>query len=395
MAEFTLEPNETSVSVEERAKILESPGFGEYFTDHMAIAQWNPKDGWHGQRLTATAPLTLHPSAAVLHYGQEIFEGLKAYRQPDGSVSLFRPEMNAKRFARSANRLEMPELPVETFLNSVMELVGTDEGWVPAASGEQNLYLRPFMIASEPLIGVRPAIQYTYCVLATPAGAYYGKPMTLWITPNYARSATGGTGAAKCGGNYAASLAAAKEAEAQGCGQVLWLDGAEHRWLEECGTMNIAFITDNDELLTPALSGTILDGVTRDSILTLARDHGLEPIERPIDVTELTRRVKEGSIAEAFACGTAAVITGITGFKGPEGIDLTVGDGTIGPKTQKLRKALLDIQYGLAEDRHGWMQPVASYLEQTEKAAAGQPATGSEVPEDAKIAGDVPLAVSE
>ncbi|WP_203567604.1 branched-chain amino acid aminotransferase [Aestuariimicrobium ganziense] len=360
MSVFTIQPNTAAISDAERSQILAQPGFGAYFTDHMALAQWSTDQVWHGHRIAATAPLQLHPSAAVLHYGQEIFEGMKAYRHDEGSVWLFRPEKNAARFAKSAVRLGMPALPEDVFLDSVFSLVDLDRAWVPENSGEQNLYLRPFMIASEPLIGVRAATQYTYCVLATPAGAYYSAPMRLWITPNYSRASVGGTGEAKCGGNYAASLAAADEAAEQGCGQVLWLDGAEHRWIEECGTMNICFITADGELITPALRGTILDGVTRDSVLQLAGDHALQAVERPIDVDELRTRVTDGSITEVLACGTAAVVTPITGFKAPDGSELTVADGEVGPKTSAIRRHLLDIQYGRAADTRGWMHRVGA-----------------------------------
>ncbi len=359
MSQYLVQPNPAPIRDVERDQILTQPGFGDYFTDNMAVAQWTADQGWHGHKVSATAPLQLHPSAAVLHYGQEIFEGLKAYRHQDGSVWLFRPEMNARRFAKSADRLGMPTLPEEDFLAAVKELVALDQGWVPSPEGEQNLYLRPFMIATENLIGVRASLSYLFCVLATPAGAYYSTPLTLWITPNCTRAAPGGTGAAKCGGNYAASLRAAEEAAQHGCGQVLWLDGAEHTWIEECGTMNIMFVTSEGELLTPATNGSILEGVTRDSLLALAPEHDLRPVERPISVDELRQRVTDGTITEVFACGTAAVVTPITGFSFPDGTTLTVGNGEVGAHSAALRKHLLDIQYGRVADTHGWMVKVA------------------------------------
>ncbi|WP_342395061.1 branched-chain amino acid aminotransferase [Aestuariimicrobium sp. T2.26MG-19.2B] len=360
MSPFAVAEHPSPTSPEVRADILAAPTFGQHFTDHMTVAQWDSDQGWHDQAIVPQGPLQLHPSTAALHYGQEIFEGLKAYRHDDGSVWMFRPEMNARRFQRSAERLAMPALPVEDFLTSLQLLVDLDRDWVPSPEGEQNLYLRPFMFGTEHLIGVRASHSYTYCVLATPAGAYYSQPLKLWVTPNYSRAAVGGTGAAKCGGNYAASLKAADEAGEHGCGQVLWLDGAEHRWVEECGTMNIMFVTSDGELLTPATNGNILEGVTRDSLLQLAPDHGLRPVERAIEFTEVQRRLLDGTITEVFACGTAAVVTPITGFRTPDGgADLTVADGQVGPLTAAIRQHLLDIQYGRAADQHGWLVKVS------------------------------------
>ena len=353
---FPITANPNAVTDERLAEILVSPGFGDHFSDHMVLIDWTEDAGWHDFRIVPTGPVSMHPSAAVLHYAQEIFEGLKAYRTDADTIQLFRPGMNAARFAASARRLNMPELPEELFLASVRQLVDLDRRWVPGNANEENLYIRPFMVATENLIGVRPSHKYLFCVLLTPAGAYYNAPMKLWLTPNFTRAASGGTGKAKCGGNYAASLAGADEAAAHGCGQVLWLDGAERRWLEECGTMNIMFVTDEGELLTPK-ADTILDGVTRDSLLQLASDHGLRATARPIDVEELTRRLRDGSITESFACGTAAVITPITGFKAPDW-ELQVADGQVGPKTQELRAALLAIQYGRTEDTRGWTETV-------------------------------------
>lgn len=348
--------NENAVSDGALAEIMTNPGFGAHFTDHMVLINWDEGQGWHDARIVPTAPLPLHPSAAVLHYGQEIFEGMKAYRWDDGSLHFFRPQMNAARFNRSADRLDMPALPEELFLGALHQLVELDARWVPGNANEENLYIRPFMVANENLIGVRPSKSYIFCILLTPAGAYYNEPLNLWLTPNYTRTSFGGTGKAKCGGNYAASLAAADEAAEHGCGQVLWLDGAERRWLEECGTMNIMFVTSDGELVTPQ-SPNILEGVTRDSILKMAEDHGLRAVERPIDVEELHTRLTDGTICESFACGTAAVITPIVGYKAPDW-ELPVGDGQVGPKTQELREGLLGIQYGRREDTRGWTIPV-------------------------------------
>ena len=361
MTSFALTLTDRPTPADERVEIVNRPVFGAHFTDHMALATWNTGRGWHDRQIAARRPFVLHPGAATFHYGQEIFEGMKAYRQPDGGVALFRPERNAARFARSAERLAMAPLDEDDFVAAVTELVDVDRDWVPAPDGEQSLYIRPFEIASETLIGVRAATEYTFCVIASPVGPYYPEPVSLWATPTYTRAAAGGTGAAKCGGNYAASLAAADEAAEHGCQQVVWLDGAEHRWVEECGTMNILFVTADGQLVTPALTGTILDGVTRDSILTLAPEHGLRPVQRRIAIEEVFERVTDGTITEVFACGTAAVVTPVVAFAAPgDGADqrFVVGDGTPGPKSQAIRAHLLDIQYGRVPDAHGWMRRV-------------------------------------
>lgn len=357
MSTFDLRLTDHPTSDADRDAVVADPVFGKFFTDHMAVADYTEGRGWHDHRIVATEDFRLHPAAAVLHYGQEIFEGLKAYRHADDSVWLFRPERNAARFVSSAQRLEMAPLPEEAFLASLQELVALEQAWVPQPDGEKSLYLRPFQIANEPYLGVREAKNYIYGLLATPVGAYYPAPVKLWVTPNHTRAAPGGTGAAKCGGNYAASLAAANEAAAHGCGQVLYLDGAEHRWLEECGTMNFMMLTADGEMVTPAL-GSILPGVTRDSLLRLAAEHGLTPVERQISIDELREGVASGQITETFACGTAAVITPIVGFNSPEHGEQVVGDGEPGARTKELRAHLLDIQYGRAEDRHGWMRKV-------------------------------------
>ncbi|HOB03680.1 MAG TPA: branched-chain amino acid aminotransferase [Propionibacteriaceae bacterium] len=359
MSRFTVTPSPHPTSVEARAAAVAHPVLGKDYGDHMARATWTAERGWHDLSIEAVQPLQMHPAAGVFHYAQEIFEGMKAYRRPDGGVNLFRPEKNAARFAQSAVRMSMPPLPVEDFVDSVTDLVALDQAWVPDAEGEQSLYIRPFMIADETFLGVRAAKRYTYAVVTTPAGPYYPDPVKLWVTPSYTRAAPGGTGAAKCGGNYAASLAAAAEAQQHGCGQVLWLDGAEHRWVEECGTMNILFVTRDGDLVTPALSGTILDGVTRDSILTIAPEVGLRTVERKVEFAEVLAGVREGAIAEVLACGTAAVITPISGFATPEGDDVMVGDGAAGEQTRALRNRLLDIQYGRADDPYGWTHQVA------------------------------------
>jgi branched-chain amino acid aminotransferase len=269
---------------------------------------WTPDDGWHDARVHPYGPLSLDPAAAVLHYAQEIFEGMKAYAHPDDSVWTFRPEANAKRFQGSARRLALPELPTDWFVDSVDQLVRTDRAWVPKGA-ERSLYVRPFMFASEVFLGVRPSQQVTYCVIASPAGAYFAdgvRPVSIWLSTEYNRAGAGGTGAAKCGGNYAASLLPQREAAEQGCDQVAFLDAVEHTWVEELGGMNLYFVYDDGSIVTPSLSGSILEGITRDSIITLANDLGHKVEERRVSIDEWRDGVASGRISEVFACGTAA-----------------------------------------------------------------------------------------
>jgi branched-chain amino acid aminotransferase len=327
----------------------------------MVTATWTPEAGWHDGVVSAYGPIPLDPAAAVLHYAQEIFEGLKAYRHPDGSVWSFRPEANAARLARSAARLALPELPEEDFLAAIETLVGIDREWVPSRD-EQSLYLRPFMFASEAFLGVRPAREVTFVVIASPVGSYFAggvKPVSIWLSTNYTRAARGGMGAAKTGGNYAASLAAQLEASAHGCDQVCFLDAVEGRWVEELGGMNLYFVHADGRLVTPELTGTILEGVTRSSILALAAEQGLQVQERRVDIEEWRRGVASGDITEVFACGTAAVITPVGRLVwdgGEVGAAADEAAGAFGPVAGRLRQALLDIQYGRAQDTHGWMR---------------------------------------
>lgn len=298
----------------------------------------------------------LDPATNVLHYAQEIFEGLKAYRRPDGSVATFRPDQNAKRFQRSARRLAMPELPVETFIEACDALVGQDKDWVPAHGGEESLYLRPFMIATEVGLGVKPANEYLFLVIASPAGAYFPggvKPVSIWVSEEHVRAVPGGMGDAKTGGNYAASLLAQAEAAAQGCAQVCYLDAVERKWVEELGGMNLYFVYD-DKIITPSLTGSILEGVTRDSLLAVARDLGYEAEEGRVSVEQWQRDSESGALKEVFACGTAAVITPVGTVKRTAG-EWQQSGGEPGEVTLRLRRALLDIQRGTAEDKHGWM----------------------------------------
>jgi len=354
-------PSTHAVPAEERAARVAKPGFGKYYTDHMVVAEWTEADGWGQAELKPYGPISLDPAAMVFHYGQEIFEGLKAYRQPDGSISLFRPEANALRFQRSADRLALPSLPTQTFLESLDALVKQDAGWVPNNVGE-SLYLRPFMFATEVGLGVRPTDRALYMLIATPAAAYFNSDnaVTVWISMEYVRAVPGGTGEAKCGGNYAASLIAQKEAAKEGCDQVVWIDAKERKWVEEMGGMNLYFVRGSGKdatVITPKLTGALLPGVTRDSILTLAKDLGYKSEEVMISIDEWRDGVKSGEISEIFACGTAAVVTPVGSAKSAKGTWVT-GDGTPGPITKQIRNALLGIQHGTIPDKHHWMRKV-------------------------------------
>ena len=355
--EFRVTPA-TPVPAAERAKLLENPGFGKLFTDHMVTIEWSEGKGWHDAEVRARAPFALDPAAAVLHYAQEIFEGLKAYRGDGGAITLFRPDQNAKRFNASATRMAMPNLPEQAFIEAVESLVRTDRDWIP--DGEGSLYLRPFMFSDEVFLGVRPAAHYIFCVIASPVGPYFkggDKPVTIWVSDNYTRAAPGGTGAAKCGGNYAGSLIAQAEAIRQGCDQVVFLDAAERRWVEELGGMNVFFVMEDGSIITPPL-GTILPGITRASLIELARADGVKVEEKPYSFDEWKADAESGRLREVFACGTAAVVAAI-GTVRYRGGEFTIGDGmTTGPVTQKLRSALVGIQRGESNDERGWIRKV-------------------------------------
>lgn len=353
---IALKPLSTVLPDAQRAARMVEPGFGRIFTEHMVTIRYTEGTGWHDGELVPYAPLTLDPATMVLHYGQAIFEGLKAYRHADGSVWTFRADQNAERFARSAARLAMPDLPPSLFLASVAALVSQERDWVPSAVGE-SLYLRPTMIATEVGLGVRPSKEYLYYLLASVAGAYFPrgvKPVSIWLQTDYIRAAPGGTGEAKCAGNYAASLVAQRVAAEAGCDQVVWLDAVERRFIEEMGGMNLYFGYADGTLVTPSLTGTLLPGVTRDALLTLGAEAGLTPVERRITVEEVTSGVTSGEITEIFACGTAAVITPVGSLKSANGL-WVVGDGEPGTHTTALRQTLLDIQHGLTPDTHGWL----------------------------------------
>ncbi|GAB2699729.1 branched-chain amino acid aminotransferase [Microbacterium marinum] len=347
---FAVTKNLAAATPAAREEILANPGFGTNFTDHMVDICWSQKGGWHRPRVQPYGPISLSPAAAVLHYGQEIFEGIKAYRHADGSIHTFRPEENARRLQRSARRMALPELPVEHFLQSLRELVAVDGDWVPAGA-DQSLYLRPFMFAKEAFLGVRPAEKVAYYVIASPAGAYFKggvTPVKIWLSEDYARAGKGGTGAAKTGGNYAASLLPQAQAYEQGCDQVVFLD--EDGNVEELGGMNVVFVKKDGTLVTPQ-SESILAGITRDSILQLAEDRGHRVERRAVSLAEWRDGVASGDIVEVFACGTAAVVTPIGALKTPDFEDAQPS-GTL---ALELRQHLTDIQYGRAEDTHGWL----------------------------------------
>jgi branched-chain amino acid aminotransferase len=357
--DFAFEPNPMPVNAAERASRLVDPGFGRVHTDHMAQIRWSTERGWHDAKVTARAPLVLDPATAVLHYAQEIFEGMKAYRLPDGAPALFRPRDNARRFAASARRLAMPELPETLFVSSVSALVRVDSDWIPAIEGG-SLYLRPFMFASEVALGVRPASEFLFLVIAIATGAYWSGParaVSIWVSQDFTRAAPGGTGSAKCGGNYAASLAAQAEAIRNGCDQVVFLDALERRWVEELGGMNVMFVFADGSVQTPPVSGTILDGITRASLLQLARDEGLAVREEPYAIEQWRADAASGHLTEAFACGTAAVVTSIGEVRAPHG-NFTIGDGNPGPVAARLRERLTAVQRGLGNDAHGWVHRV-------------------------------------
>jgi branched-chain amino acid aminotransferase len=348
------------VAAAARSAALADPGFGKVFSDHMVTIEWSAADGWHAATLGPRGPLLLDPAAAVLHYAQEIFEGLKAYRRDDGTITLFRPQANAARFNASARRLAMPEMPEALFIEAIRQIVLADRDWFPDVAGG-SLYLRPFMFASEAFLGVRPAQEYKFLVIASPAGNYFksGAPaVSIWVSEDYTRAAPGGTGAAKCGGNYAASLVPQAEAIARGHDQVVFLDAAERKWIEELGGMNLFFVFADGTLITPPLGGTILPGITRDSLLLLAAEQGLDVREERYSLDQWREDAQSGRLIETFACGTAAVVTAVGRVAGQHG-EFTIGSGGPGQLTEQLRQRLVAIQRGTAPDPHGWVTRLA------------------------------------
>jgi len=350
--QFLRSTNQNALPDAEREAILADPGFGKHFTDHMVDICWSAKGGWHRPRVQPYGPIQLDPAAAVLHYAQEIFEGMKAYRHADGSIWAFRPDQNAERLQRSARRMALPELPTDFFIESIKELIAADGAWVPSAP-DTSLYIRPFMFAKEAFLGVRAAEKVNYYVIASPAGAYFKgglNPVSIWLSGHYSRAGKGGTGAAKTGGNYASSLVAQAEAYEQGCDQVLFLDSEENTYLEELGGMNVVLVKKDGTLVTPQ-SESILAGITRDSILQLAEDRGHTVERRQVSIAEWREGAASGDIVEAFACGTAAVVA-------PIGL-LKAADFEIRHEQSStalsLREELTGIQYGKVADKHNWM----------------------------------------
>lgn len=354
---FLLAPNPEAASEAERVQALTDLHFGSVFTDHMAHARWTRGVGWTDHEITAYGDLTLSPAAAVLHYGQEIFEGIKAYRHADGSIWTFRPRYNAARLNISARRMALPELPEEDFIASLVDLVRADGHWVPSGEGE-SLYLRPFVFASAAFLGVRAADVVDYYVIASPSGAYFTgglKPISIWVSQNFHRAGRGGTGFAKTGGNYASSLLPQQEAAAKGCDQVCFLDDVTERNLEELGGMNIMVVDHDGTVRTPHLTGTILEGSTRSAIIRLLIDSGRHVVEDTISLEGLLCDIESGRVREVFACGTAAVVVPLGRLKG-EGFDVTIEGSAV---TSEIHDRLTGIQYGTYEDPHNWMYRLA------------------------------------
>lgn len=356
-----MEIKKTILPDDKRKELYDDPlklKFGKHFTDHMFTLQYDEGKGWHSPEIKPYQPLVLDPAAAVFHYGQEIFEGQKAYKSKDGKILMFRPEENAKRFNLSMSRMSMPEVPVEDFIRFENQLLKHEERWIPSIKGAA-LYMRPTGIATEPALGVKPASQYMFFIILSPVGPYYAagfNPVSLWVSEEYSRAAEGGTGAAKAGGNYGGSLYATRIALSKGYSQVLWLDSKEHRYVEEVGAMNMFFIMDG-KLVTPPLTGTILPGITRRSLLEMAKDLNIEPIEKRITIDEVVEGIEAGTVTEAFGAGTAAVISpvGKIAYKDKEYI---LNNNETGPWAQKFFDHLTGIQYGEIEDKYNWVHVV-------------------------------------
>ena len=345
----SLEPDQA------REAPTEDFGFGNLFVNRMFTQQYDREKGWHDAQIGPFQNFSLSPATAVLHYAQEIFEGTKAYRRPDGDINLFRPWENMKRFNRSALRMAMPLVDEEEHLAAIIKLIELEQEWVPAAPGA-TLYVRPAMFATEPFLGVHASTSYTHFVIAGPVGAYFKEgfnPVPVFISDKYRRAVRGGVGAAKTGGNYAASLFVGEEAAAKGYSQVLWLDAVAGRFVEEVGAMNICFVYEGNQIVTPPLSDSILDGVTRNSVLTLAPDLGYEVVEDQVEVHEMLTDARSGKITEVFGCGTAAVIAPVGIFEYESEI-ISINDNQAGPVAAQLFNALTDIQYGRVPDPYGW-----------------------------------------
>ncbi len=333
-------------------------GFGQIFTDYMFIMNYKTGKGWHDARIVPFGDLSLSPAALCLHYGQEVFEGMKAYRRADGGIQLFRPEENFKRLNSSNERLVIPELPVEMAMEGLMELLKVEKDWVPSAEGA-SLYIRPYIIATDPFLGVRPGDEYLFIIILSPSGAYYASglnPVKIYVESKYVRAVRGGMGYTKTGGNYAASLIGQDEAHKEGYSQVLWLDGVEQKYVEEVGAMNIMFLIDN-ELITPALQGSILPGITRKSVLELCKSWGMKVTERRISIEEIAQAYDEGKLQEVFGTGTAAVISPVGHLKYGDKI-MEINGNKIGAVSQKIYDTMTGMQWGKIEDTFGWIVPV-------------------------------------
>ncbi len=333
-------------------------GFGQIFTDHMFNMDYTPESGWHNPRIEPYGPIAMDPATMVLHYGQAIFEGLKAYRTSDDKIQMFRADRNVARFNRSAKIVCIPEVDEALALSAIKKLVAVEKSWVPSAP-ETSLYIRPTIVAMDPYLGVRPSHNYRFFVILSPVGAYYPEgfnPVKIWVTDKYVRAVRGGVGEAKTPANYAASLLGAEIAKDAGYTQVLWLDAVEKRYVEEVGTMNIFFVI-NGQIVTPPLGGSILPGITRDSVLTLARHWGIPAAEEPLSIDDVMTAHKNGSLQEIFGTGTAAVVSPVGQLSWKKEV-ITVGDGGVGPTAQRLYEAITDIQYGRAKDPFGWIVSV-------------------------------------
>lgn len=329
-------------------------GFGKKFSDHMFVMEYTEGEGWHDARVVPYAPFVLDPATVVFHYAQELFEGLKAYRTADGSIQLFRPDCNAQRFIDGCDRMGIPPIPAEDFIEAVKTLVKVDEDWVPHADGT-SLYIRPFVFATDVGLGVHASKHYTFCIIVAPSGAYYAEginPVKIYVEDDYIRAAPGLTGAVKCGGNYAASIKAGELAEKKGYAQVLWLDGVEKKYVEEVGSMNIMFKIDG-KIYTAACTGTVLPGVTRRSIISLCQEWGYEVVEGKLAIADVMKAADEGKLEEVFGTGTAAVVSPVKELDW-EGKVALIGGGKIGPLTQKLYDTLTGIQWGKLPDTKGW-----------------------------------------
>ncbi|MFJ6167200.1 branched-chain amino acid aminotransferase [Micromonospora orduensis] len=351
-----------ALRVTDASRVVHNPGHGDAFTDHMVTMDWTPAEGWHGADLRRLEDLSLHPGTLGLHYAQVAFEGLKAHRQHDGTMAVFRPRDHARRFQRSARRVVIPEVPEDLFVRAIEDLIVADEAHL-SDDPAHSIYLRPMVFGTDPSLMLRPSNTFRFLLMAFVAGGFFGKQVSgvsVWVSREHSRAIPGGTGDVKIAANYAPSFLAQRAAEQAGCQQVVWLDAVERRWVEEMGGMNLFFVRGRGkdaEVVTPALTGTLLPGVTRDSLLTLTERLGYRPREERISVDQWRDECRQGLITEVFACGTAAVVTPVYQVRDVDG-DWTIGDGGPGPVTLRLREALVDLHHGLAPDPDGWLHRI-------------------------------------